>query len=549
MQIGSYQVAVKCVSVCMHHWILPTLSEILALSNQPQVDADSCVSTSQEKPGSEQPNSKNSIAHQRVKAEREWFGAIAALESLLKTVKPANSDQATQGLILSGPLPVVSQTDLISDFATWTFSADPSATLMGLPFRLTPAIDQPVSTCETNPSLSLLPGDPLATEQFSLVLTDQFSLVMVLGDNANGEPTFSFSFDPEVVDRVWQVLRLRVVLMNAHQISKLDALIQQFPAIEPHYKLVTQFSRLLITHLADTAEDATIHLSEGDVEAALHRNRKTSARKVEAKQKLEKHPTPDDLSQRLSDGKSIDIELLQAIAHEVRTPLTTIRTLTRSLLKRRDLPPDVLKRLEMLDRECSEQIDRFGLIFRAVELETSATTLAPASLAPTSLSEVLRQSIPRWQKQASQRNLTLDVILPQKIPTVVSDPTMLDQALTSLIDRSARSLPSGSHIQVEVTLAGHQLKLQLESSESSETIGSTLSDSSHRQPLLKSLGQVLMFQPETGSLSLNLAVTKNLFQALGGKLIVRHRPEQGEVFTLFLPLEPGSVEPGSLHHV
>jgi len=550
MQIGSYQVAVKCVSVCMHHWILPTLSEILALSNQPQVDADPCARKSQEEPGSGQPNSKNSIAHQRVKAEREWFGAIAALESLLKTVKPARSDQATQGLILSGPLPVVSQTDLMSDFATWTFSADPSATLMGLPFRLTPAIDQPVSTCETNPSLSLLPGDPLATEQFSLVLTDQFSLVMVLGDNPTGEPTFSFSFDPEVVERVWQVLRLRVVLMNAHQISKLDALIQQFPAIEPHYKLVTQFSRLLITHLVDTAEDATIHLSEGDVEAALHRNRKkASARKVGTKQKFDKHPTPDDLSQRLSDGKSIDIELLQAIAHEVRTPLTTIRTLTRSLLKRRDLPPDVLKRLEMLDRECSEQIDRFGLIFRAVELETSATTLAPASLAPTSLSEVLRQSIPRWQKQASQRNLTLDVILPQQIPTVVSDPTMLDQALTSLIDRSARSLPSGSHIQVEVTLAGHQLKLQLESSESSETIGSTVSDSSHRQPLLKSLGQVLMFQPETGSLSLNLAVTKNLFQALGGKLIVRHRPEQGEVFTLFLPLEPGSVEPGSLHHV
>ncbi len=554
MQIGSYQVAVKCVSVCMHHWILPTLSEILTLSNQPQGDADQCAWKSQEKPGSEPPNSKTSIAQQRVKAEREWFGAIAALESLLKQIKPSNSKGArpVQGLVLSGPLPVVSQTDLISDFATWTFSADPSATLMGLPFRLTPAIDQPVSTCETNPLLSLLPGDPLATEQFSLVLTDQFSLVMVLGDNASGEPTFSFSFDPEVVDRVWQVLRLRVVLMTAHQSGKLDALVRQFPAITPHYKLVTQFSHLLLTHLADPDEAAKpTHLGEGVVEAVLHRNRKkASARKAEAKQKLGKHPTPDDLSQRLSDGKSTDVELLQAIAHEVRTPLTTIRTLTRSLLKRRDLPPDVLKRLEMIDRECSEQIDRFGLIFRAVELETSTTTLSSASLTRTSLSEVLQQSIPRWQKQASQRNLTLDVILPRQIPTVVSDPTMLDQALTSLIDRSARSLPSGSHIQVEVTLAGNQLKLQLESSESCETGNSTISDSSHhRQPLLKSLGQVLMFQPETGSLSLNLAVTKNLFQALGGKLIVRHRPEQGEVFTLFLPLEPGSIEPGSLHHV
>jgi signal transduction histidine kinase len=47
----------------------------------------------------------------------------------------------------------------------------------------------------------------------------------------------------------------------------------------------------------------------------------------------------------------------------------------------------------------------------------------------------------------------------------------------------------------------------------------------------------LNFQPETGSLSLNLDVTKHLFQALGGKLIVRQRPQEGEVMTIFLPLE------------
>ncbi|HTL89076.1 MAG TPA: sensor histidine kinase, partial [Leptolyngbya sp.] len=202
-----------------------------------------------------------------------------------------------------------------------------------------------------------------------------------------------------------------------------------------------------------------------------------------------------------------------------------------------DLPADAVKRLEVIDRECSEQIDRFGLIFRAVEIETSATKVA--SLARTSLEEVLEQSIPRWQKQANQRNLTLDVILPQQIPLVMSDPGMLDQALTSLIERSARSLPAGGSIQVEVSLAGHQLKLQLQpQAQKEEYLEHT---HHHRMPLLKSLGQVLMFQPETGSLSLNLNVTKNIFHALGGKLIVRERPEQGEVFTLFLPLEPGKA--------
>jgi K+-sensing histidine kinase KdpD len=150
---------------------------------------------------------------------------------------------------------------------------------------------------------------------------------------------------------------------------------------------------------------------------------------------------------------------------------------------------------------------------------------------------MFKQSIPRWQQQASQRQLTLDIVLPQKMPTVVSDPVMLDQALTSLIERFTRSLPAGSHIQVEVVPAGNQLKVQLQS----ETDSAMVTQKQHR-PLLRSLGQLLMFQPETGTLSLNLAVTKSLFQALGGKLIVRDRPQQGEVMTVFLPLEMSSME-------
>jgi hypothetical protein len=113
---------------------------------------------------------------------------------------------------------------------------------------------------------------------------------------------------------------------------------------------------------------------------------------------------------------------------------------------------------------------------------------------------------------------------------------MLDQALSSLIERFARSLPGGSHIEVQVTQAGSQLKLQFQSQLQAET-PDCAADQNATRSTLKSLGQLLMFQPETGSLSLNLGVTKNIFQALGGKLIVRERPQQGEVMTIFLPLE------------
>ncbi|HEY9826698.1 MAG TPA: hypothetical protein V6D19_14735, partial [Stenomitos sp.] len=54
-------------------------------------------------------------------------------------------------------------------------------------------------------------------------------------------------------------------------------------------------------------------------------------------------------------------------------------------------------------------------------------------------------------------------------------------------------------------------------------------------PILQAVGQLLMFQPETGGLSLSLPATKHLFQALGGKLTVR-KHQDSEVLTLFLPL-------------
>jgi signal transduction histidine kinase len=217
------------------------------------------------------------------------------------------------------------------------------------------------------------------------------------------------------------------------------------------------------------------------------------------------------------------MELLQALTHEIRTPLTTIRTSARLLLRNPNLSPAMAQSLQAIDRECTDQIDRMELIFRAIELETAASQ-AVVQLVPMSFAQVLQTGIPRWKKQAERRNVELDVVLPPSLPQVVSDPALFDRVLAGLMEKFTSSLPMGGKIRLEVTTAGNQLKLQF-----------------HNQAIcpanpFKSLGHLLVFQPETGSLSLNLKVTKNLFQALGGKLIVRQRSQQEEIFTIFLPL-------------
>ena len=502
----------------MQKWLLPTLSEILALSTS---RADSCVRVGQTAViENNQQRLTSRTASARVKAEREWCGAIAALEDLLCwPVDAVESDSCSReraqvnGLVLAGPVPVLSNPAVISNFQTGIFTA---AALM--PLQLPPA----TASCTEQRAfeLPLLRDDPLAAEQFCLVFTTGFSLAIVLGEDITGAPAFQFSFDPEDTQQAWRSLRARLLLTNPHHLSHLDTFVKDFAPTTPDYRTVMQFSRQMLKHLPE--------------EARANRQEARANEIAEYIQNPKSHIQNPISSQSL--GTSDDVELLQALTHEIRTPLTTIRTLTQLLLKRRDVAPDITKRLEIIDRECTEQINRMELIFRAVELATSEVSRAPVHLTTMSLSQLLQQSIPNWQKQATRRSMTLDVVLPQKLPAVVSNPAMLDQVLTGLIENFTRSLPAGSHIQVEVTPAGNQLKLQLLSQPQPDTTGGSPAADSGR----KCIGQMLTFQPETGSLSLNMNVTKNLFQVLGGKLIVRQRPQQGEVLTIFLPLQVDS---------
>lgn len=486
----------------MYKWILPSLSEVLADS---QSTMGSCSST---------------------KAQQQWRLCVAATQQLLLDTLRTLDGDVTQGLVLAAPAPVFDDPKLTQKLQSIAFTAEPFNHLALMPFQMS---DQEVAiaaeaTIFNKSILPLLKTDPLAKEQFCLIFTKKFRLVLVLAEE-NGQKTFLFSFDSEVVQQAWRALSARVMLSNPDLFAELEETVQNYYPTAPDYRTVMQFSQLLLAELPE---------QEGTRDWGLG-TREAIEGSLEQEQKAE-------INSSYSASPNPDVEMLQAFAHEVRTPLTTIRTITRLLLKQRDLPANVIKRLKVIDRECTEQIDRMELLFRAAELETSATDKATSTqLTAMSLEQVLQASIPRWQEAASRRNLKLDVVLPQDLPTVVSNPTMLDRVLTGLIENFTRNLPAGSHIQVQVIPAGDQLKLQL-----LPLVGDNDAAfvSNCTPPIRKALGQLLMFQPETGTISLNLNATKHLFQAIGGKLIVRERPRYGEVLTIFLPLE-GSEKQGN----
>ncbi|MEN9219311.1 MAG: HAMP domain-containing sensor histidine kinase [Thermostichales cyanobacterium GMQP_bins_62] len=355
----------------------------------------------------------------------------------------------------------------------------------------------------------LLPRDPLREERCLWVMTPLFSALVVVGRHPHTQQLgMSWTFEPEVLERAWQTLQIRVQQGRPDCLGRWQALGGHFPL--PDYRLLARFSTLLL--LTDPLPPPP--------PPPLQLPAQTSA---DSSHGIEIRPEEEEIH------PPSEAELLRALSHEIRTPLTSILTLIKLLLRRKDLGEDVRNYLEKIQRECLEQIDRFNLIFQAVEIE-SRKNLSPQHLAlqKMPLRDLLHHHLQDWQTLVQRRGSTLDFQIPEQIPDVVSDPATLMRVLQGVIERIARSSLPGSHIQAQLVTAGEQVKIQLQVTHppSQGTM-----DLAPPQPL----GQLLIYQPDTGAISLSLPVTQALFRALGGYLTVKRTPPNGETVTIYLP--------------
>jgi signal transduction histidine kinase len=325
--------------------------------------------------------------------------------------------------------------------------------------------------------VSVPKSDPLNQEWFCILITETFSALVI---SSQKNHTCLWSLHPQVIQTAIATLLPRV--RRAEQRALLESKLQIFVPTIPPYQIMARFGAILMA------------------QSSVH--------------------------QELPIPEIQEVDIIKAITHEVRTPLTTIRMLVRSLKRRKDLSAEVKTRLDRVDDECTEQIERFNLIFEAAQLDSY-----PIVLEATQIEEILSDGFMRWQDSAGRRQISLEMILPTEIPAISSNTLLLSQVLNGLVDRLVRSFPPDSHIQLILTNAGEYLKLQFQSQVTNQGGGDL--------PLLKAVGQWLMLQPETGTLSLSLPTTKTLLKALGGKLTVRMHSSiaayDGEILTIFLP--------------
>jgi hypothetical protein len=429
---------------------------------------------------------------------RQWWAALATLQS--EFLLPRRDER---GIWLAAPLPALYEPRLLERLRGWVWAPQQLQTLLSAAPPLLPGADGGSGqTHETAfERLPLQPED--GTDPLLIVITPTLQVALGL-DGPSGGRRLLVRFEPGVLSEALSLIHARLAAGPGDSAAQLHAALRTLGSLRSDPSLGQQFWPRLADRLAAMAPSVTLQ------------------------------PLVQRTPGESGAGVNSELALLEALTHEVRTPLASIRTLIRSLLRRRDLPEVVRQRLEHIDGECSEQIDRFGLIFLAAELQNrpgngGGGEAPDHGLARTDLSQLLSRLEPLWQRQLARRGLRLELAISSNLPPVLSDPSRLETMLGGLIDRFSRTLPSGSTVLVRLRAAGPRLKLQLGSSQA------TGSDPEARQnggARVRSVGPVLSWNPATGSLQLSRQATQRLFQRLGGRLTERG----GSSLTVFFPI-------------
>tara|TARA_Y100001933_G_C18975339_1_gene554386 strand:+ start:423 stop:1790 length:1368 start_codon:yes stop_codon:yes gene_type:complete len=423
-------------------------------------------------------------------SRRMWWSALEVIQQEFLVHHSNNG-----GLWVAAPLPALEEKSYLAKFQGWLFAPEgfpyfKNGLSKCLPYSQSHINNEQSEYTANYKIVNLDQNDGF--EPFLMVITPTFQCVLTIAGEKN-QKTLIMRNDKNILEKIVEFIDMRLSSENLADSIDFQNKLESLGALTPNDQFKNNFWPNLSIRLVKSIPNINYKIS------------------------FKEHRTK---TLQVSEAK-----LLEAISHEVRTPLSTIRTLISSTLKKYKMDETIKNRLIEIDNECTEQIVRFGLIFNAAELVNSESS-SPQQLTGINLGEILIKLSPNWINQLKRRGIKLKLDIPNELPEVLSNSEGLELMLRGLIDKNTRGLNEGSSVTLELRPAGQKLKLQL--------IVHTKDDG--RTKMIKSdgsdVGPVLNWNPQTGSLQLSQSATQKLLASLGG--LVTQRKDSG--LTVFFPI-------------
>ena len=230
---------------------------------------------------------------------------------------------------------------------------------------------------------------------------------------------------------------------------------------------------------------------------------------------------------RAADLSQLQLDFLSKVSHEFKTPLTSIRMFSQTLLEPRPLTDEQRRTcLTMLDQE-SERLST--MISRLLDFGRMEAGSLVYHRQPESVGAVVEAALRAFEPIRLREHVALATSLPKDLPLILADRAMLSQALLNLLQNAAKY--GGEARQIDLVCRADNGRVELAVADKGPGIPRR-----ERRRIFERFYRIddRLDRKQEGS-GLGLAIVRHVVQAHGGQVTVRNRPGGGAEFSILLP--------------
>src|SRR5687768_918534 len=232
---------------------------------------------------------------------------------------------------------------------------------------------------------------------------------------------------------------------------------------------------------------------------------------------------------RLTELDRLKDDFVSTITHELRTPLTSIRAFTQILLENPDVEREQRARFLGIITKETERLTR--LINQVLDLSRIESGRAEWHESSVDMREVVADTVTGMSQVFEERNIQVQLSLPQDVRSVRADVDRMIQVMLNLLSNAAKFCQG----RIEIAL--------------SENAGALRVDVRDNGPGIDPADQKVVFDKfrqardhtgarpsgySTGS-GLGLHISRQIVEHFGGRMWVESAPGQGACFSFTLP--------------
>ena len=224
----------------------------------------------------------------------------------------------------------------------------------------------------------------------------------------------------------------------------------------------------------------------------------------------------------LAEANEMRSALLQAVSHDLRTPLAGIKA-SASSLRQRDIQWSDADHEEFV-RTIEDETDRLtALVGNLLDMSRIQAGAVAVSAREVGLDEV----VPAALAGLGARAQGVEVDVPESLPAVLADPALLERVVANLVENALAHSPAGAPVRVAAGEVGGRVLLRVV--DRGRGIPPEL-----RERVFQPFQRMDDSPSQGAGVGLGLAVARGFTRAMGGDLTIDDTPGGGTTMTIEL---------------